>query len=402
MIWITPLVITLRDRCYSVMTDPDNILSLTTTDIYAMKNIRMIDDETLASFRWPSCREADNTYAVSRYLADFILKDSDGSVIDDMLMSRRKVSESYTAEGTLLARPGSAVASICNIKIPFSSYCIDFSEIGNSNRGYWLESTVKGEKFFYKLVRPHPEYSRSAEIMEVRIEKFLEFYDFIAANEHLNQSSYIELPVTIHDLYNRSDSAFDCEFLCQNSAFILLNLGNSIDANKSVIFIESMRVAGNLDTNDVITFFSGMTLKFYLKAQADIEKKKAQEIKRRTESREIKEGRDSTGSKETTSAGTKKRIEGIVTSELDGILKKGGDTAYMYYFMFRNTHNMGNTSIFFFAFRTSFYIIIIIFIIVFIFFFFFVDKETSEKRTRFADISNTIEKNRYDKYFENK
>ena len=179
------------------------------------KHVKDIDANTLTYFRWPSCREADGSYPVSRYLADFILKDRFGHVINNMLVDRKDARDSYIAEGTLLARPGSNELSICNVKVPFTSYCIDFSELGCANRGYWLESEIKGEKVFYKLVRPHSMYIKNAEIMEETISNFLGFYDYISKYTNFHNGGFIECQKTVGELHSTSEGAFDLEFLRQ-------------------------------------------------------------------------------------------------------------------------------------------------------------------------------------------
>lgn len=228
-----------------------------------------IDDNMIDSFRWPSCREADGNYPVCRYLADFVLKDGDGTVLDDMLVTRRREEESYIAEGTLLARPGSAVVSICNVKVPFIAYCIDFSELGSVNRGYWLESEVDGDRVYYKLGRPHARCLKIMDKMEEKIGNFLEFYDYISINKNLNKGFLIECTMTIQDLHKSSGKAFNFDFIKENSAFVLLNLVNSINIPKSLLLIDTVRELGNLTVSYIVGFFPGISTKTYTKHLLD-------------------------------------------------------------------------------------------------------------------------------------
>ena len=241
----------------------------------SMKGIAGMDAKTLNSFRWPSCQEPGGHYSICRYLADFTLKDKNGMVLDDMFVQRRKAHDGYIAEGTLLARPGSNISSICNVSVPFVAYSIDFSDFESPQRGYWMESEVKGERVFYKLVRPHSVYSAQASVMEVKIKKFLELYDCLSTLEHLNRLGFIECDVTVQELHSNSNAAFDLNFVKENGSLVLLNLVNSLQELKSALFIDSIRELGNMDRKTVLSYFPSVTLKSFSNALANSERKRA-------------------------------------------------------------------------------------------------------------------------------
>lgn len=235
-----------------------------------MKSIVEIDEVTLKSFRWPSCQEPDGRYTSCRYLADFILKDQDGVWIADMFVARKKESSSYSAEGTLLARPGSNEASIYNVVIPFIAYSIDFSEVGSSQRGYWMESNIKGRRVFYKLVRPHIDYRVQSDNMECKLHKFLELYDYLASLKHLfNKKGFIECNMTVHELHKSSNEAFDLNFVKENGTLLLLNLVNSLQELKCALLIDSVRELAELDRKAIFKFFPSVSQRAYDKALAD-------------------------------------------------------------------------------------------------------------------------------------
>lgn len=240
-----------------------------------MRGIQEMDDKTLSSFRWPSCQEPGGHYSVCRYLADFVLKDRDGVILDNMFVKRMKASESYTAEGTLLARPGTNVVSLCNVAVPFVAYSIDFSEFESPQRGYWMESIIKGEIVFYKLVRPHSDFFVQANVMETKISKFLELYDHLSTLEHLNKQGFIECDIPVQELHSSSNDAFDLDFVKNNGSLVLLNLVNSLHELKSTLFIESIRELGNMDRKTVISYFPSVNIKTFANALANSERKRA-------------------------------------------------------------------------------------------------------------------------------
>ena len=228
-----------------------------------MRRVDAIDDGTLESFRWPSCRESDGSYSICRYLADFVLMDGDGNEMEDMLVERKEVGAGYVAQGTLLARPGSKAVSKLNFKVPFTSYCIDFSKLGSCNRGYWLESEIDGKRVYYKLGRPHPRYRKFFDVMEEKISKFLEFYDYLARDKNLNKGFLIECDMTLPELHIASNRAFDIEFVKQNFTFVIINLINTLNVENSIILIESMRILVNLDMKYVVSLFPTTSFKSY-------------------------------------------------------------------------------------------------------------------------------------------
>lgn len=246
---------------------------------FEMKNITDIDDHTLRSFRWPTYQDSPGKYPDCRYLADFVLRDQNGDFIDDMFVKRVKESSFYVAEGTLLARPGSNEVSLLNIEIPFIAYSIDFSEESSPQRGYWMESSIKGRRVFYKLVRPHSTYISRSERMEVKTLKFLEIYDYLSSLKHLfNKKGFVECNMTIQEMHESSNGGFDLDFVKQNGSLVLLNLVNTLQEFKCVILIESIREISNLERKDVVSYFPNVSLKAYLKALADT-KAKLQRVK---------------------------------------------------------------------------------------------------------------------------
>lgn len=246
-----------------------------------MKSITEIDDRTLRSFRWPTYQDCPGKYLDCRYLADFILKDKNGDFIKDMFVSRVKENNSYIAVGTLLARPGSNEVSLLNIEIPFIAYSIDFSEKSSPQRGFWMESSIKGRRAFYKLVRPHSTYITRSEQMEAKILKFLEFYDYLTSLRHLfNRKGFIECNMTVQELHTSSKEGFDLNFLKENGTLVLLNLVNSLQELKCVIFIDSIRELSQLERKDVISYFPSVSQKSYLKALAEAKAKSQREIQK--------------------------------------------------------------------------------------------------------------------------
>lgn len=243
-----------------------------------MKDIREIDEETLTYFRWPTIQEADGHYSDCRYLADFVLRDKNGVLIDDMFVKRTKSADSYIAKGTLLARPGSNRRSICDVEIPFVAYSIDFSEPGTASRGYWVESEVKGKRIYYKLVRPHSIYNDHATKMEEKLDNFLDFFDYLSSATHQNKFGFIECDQTIEELHLQSNGAFNLNFIKDDATLVLTNLVNSLQELKSAILIESIRILGKLDLKKTLVFFPTINLKSFLKALNDCQKKKMKSI----------------------------------------------------------------------------------------------------------------------------
>jgi hypothetical protein len=249
-----------------------------------MKSITEIDDRTLRSFRWPTYQDAPGKYPDCRYLADFVLRDKNGEYIEDMFVSRVKENSCYVAVGTLLARPGSNEVSLLNVEIPFIAYSIDFSEKNSPQRGYWMESSIKGRRAFYKLVRPHSTYSARSEQMEAKILKFLEVYDYLTSLKHLfNRKGFIECNLTIQDMHVSSKGGFDLDFVKENGTLVLLNLVNSLQELKCVIFIDSIRELAQLERKDVISFFPNVSQKSFLKALAEAKAKSLKENQKENE-----------------------------------------------------------------------------------------------------------------------
>jgi hypothetical protein len=246
-----------------------------------MKSITEIDDRTLRSFRWPTYQDSPGKYLDCRYLADFVLKHKNGEFVEDMFVSRVKESSCYVAVGTLLARPGSNEVSLQNIEIPFIAYSIDFSEKNSPQRGYWMESSIKGRRVFYKLVRPHSTYMSRSEQMQAKILKFLEVYDYLTSLKHLfNRKGFIECNLTIQDMHVSSKGGFDLDFVKENGTLVLLNLVNSLQELKCVLFIDSIREISHLERKDVISCFPSISQKSFLKALAEAKAKSQKELQK--------------------------------------------------------------------------------------------------------------------------
>jgi hypothetical protein len=149
------------------------------------------------------------------------------------------LKDSYFVEGTLLARPGTNVMSEFDVKVPVRSYSCEFAAYGNSQRGYWAESVIKGQQVWYKLVRPSFEYKKEADEMNEKMDKFLALYDVLSVCRK-KEKLLIQCSLTIQELHRHTNEGFDLKFVEENGSFILMNIGNIIAPEKSASFLNSI------------------------------------------------------------------------------------------------------------------------------------------------------------------
>lgn len=215
-------------------------------------SVSKISDTVLnTNFHWPS----DEDNSIWRRLTNYILLDKRGYPIDDMTQN---FEDKFRARGTLLARPGSNYKSIENVEINFVEYAIDFGlSEDDAARGYWLKAVENEEAVWYKMEIPHEDYKKWAVRMEDKVAKFLAFNDTITKGKYNNLVMTNEftglkmIKMSIKDFHEKTNEAFDLEFIKKESLFVFDHMNKNIDAIKSLRFLKSMRHLGKKNTTEM-------------------------------------------------------------------------------------------------------------------------------------------------------
>ena len=109
-----------------------------------------------------------------------------------------------------------------------------------------MESSESDKQVWYKMESPSPEFAEQHMRMEIRLSEFMFLHDSLAQSKaHPRQLMVCAKPV--QDFLMESKKPFSLAFLKDNAAFVLDNLGGSLDALPSVLFIHSVGQLGGLD-----------------------------------------------------------------------------------------------------------------------------------------------------------
>ena len=146
--------------------------------------------------------------------------------------------------GELKSTPQSIRRNI-QVKVHVKMHAIDLGRESNDpERGAWL---IDIHGTLYKLDTPHPEYQQLADMLLVKTEKLLRFYDVMRFQTNSEQiTAYNEVTEkyscnwTLQRIYHQAKLAFDLKFVQDNVTFVLEALSPILDLTKSPVFIGSM------------------------------------------------------------------------------------------------------------------------------------------------------------------
>ena len=210
------------------------------------------------NFDWPS--ETEQTW---RHLTNYRIYNKNNVLIDACIEDHEK-EKYYKAKGTLLARPGSMTPSLKDVEIKFVECSIDYGRSAeDGNRGYWALAKellpvdddddddhvdkakgTKGRKakrkrpeekshqVYYKLEKPHGEYSKFAVAMETKVRKYLQLYDVLTkagegGSQHVTvnpMTDRIICKMKVDELHEKTDGAFDLDFIRYEAKFVFGHL----------------------------------------------------------------------------------------------------------------------------------------------------------------------------------
>lgn len=127
-----------------------------------------------------------------------------------------------------------------------------------------------GEDAWYKMEKSSPRYSKQSAQMEEKVENFLLLHDTLTKGnyEFVTTNPYTQLvscKLSITEFHHRTKAAFNFKFVADNCEFVLDHLKNNIDPEKSIKFLASIVVLGDIKKRDFLMLFP--TLRSYYRKE---------------------------------------------------------------------------------------------------------------------------------------
>lgn len=132
-----------------------------------------------------------------------------------------------------------------------------------------------GEDAWYKMEKSSPTYSKQSAQMEEKVGNFLLLHDTLTKGnyEFVTTNPYTQLvscKLSISEFHLRSKAAFDFKFVADNCEFVLDHLKNNIDPEKSIKFLASIVVLGDIKKRDFLMLFPSLR-SYYRKGDKKLE-----------------------------------------------------------------------------------------------------------------------------------
>ena len=120
------------------------------------------------------------------------------------------------------------------------------------------------------MEKPSPRYSKQSSQMEEKVENFLLLHDTLTKGnyEFVTTNPYTQLvscKLSITEFHHRTKAAFNFKFVADNCEFVLDHLKNNIDPEKSIKFLASIVVLGDIKKRDFLMLFP--TLRSYYRKE---------------------------------------------------------------------------------------------------------------------------------------
>ena len=111
--------------------------------------------------------------------------------------------------------------------------------------------------------------------MEEKVDNFLLLHDTLTKGnyEFVTTNPYTQLvscKLSISEFHRRTKSAFDFKFVADNCEFVLDHLKNNIDPEKSIKFLASIVVLGDIKKRDFLMLFPTLR-SYYRKVDTKLE-----------------------------------------------------------------------------------------------------------------------------------